>query len=84
MTQTVKIYTDGGMLLAHGTATNGSATIASVTVDGGGPNSVVGHNRNVVVTSTSGSNATGKSYLNRVLTDNTTSLVMYEKHPFSD
>lgn len=86
MTQTVNVYTQGKVLLGQGTATSGSATIASFTrtSGNGGSYSSVGNGRNVLVSSTTGANATGRSYMTRCVTDGVTSLTLADKHPFAD
>jgi hypothetical protein len=95
MTQSVDIYWRGAKV-GTGTATAGSATIASTSETSGigGVHAAfdVGTTANnkhmkdepVQIHSTTGSNATGKTYQSKVLTHGTTSLVLYDAHPFAD
>jgi hypothetical protein len=76
MTHTVKVYKNG-ILLGTGTGTAGSASITSYTGD------APGFGRNVQVTCTTGTNATGKTYNTRLLSG-TSTLVMRDADPFAD
>lgn len=78
MTYAVDVY-KGVQKLGSGTATGGSATIASYTALVAG-NSPAG--KNVQVISTAGNNI-GASIATRVITDGTTSLVMNDKGPYT-
>ena len=89
MTQSVDVYKGGlgNKKLGSGTATAGSATIASFTstsgnygADADGPRA----GQNIMVHSTSGANAAGKSYAARVISNSGGNLVINAKHPFSD
>lgn len=78
MTYAVDVYKNG-LKLGSGTATGGSATIASYTALSVG-NSPAG--RNVQVVATAGNNV-GASIATRVITDSVTSLVMQDKGPYT-
>ena len=86
MTQTVDVYTTGGIKLGTGTATSGSATISSFTrtANAAYPYDTVGAGRNVLVSPTTGTNATGRAYQTRVVTDGVTSLTLAAVHPVAD
>jgi len=84
MSQSVNVYSDGGILFGSGTSTTGSTSITSFTVSAGGPYSIVHAGRNVVVAPTSGTHAKGKSWMTRVVTDGITSLTLAHANPFTD
>jgi hypothetical protein len=78
MTHTVDVYKDK-IKLGSGTGTAGSASITSYS----GTAPVNG--RNVQVTCTSGTNATGRTYNARVVSGSGSStLVMFYADPFAD
>jgi hypothetical protein len=78
MTYAVDVYKNG-IKLGSGTATAASATISSYTAAVAG-NSPAG--KNVQVVATAGNNVGGKIDT-RIITDNTTSLVLNDVGPFS-
>ncbi len=78
MTYAVDVYKNG-IKLGSGTATAASATISSYTAVVAG-NSPAG--RNVQVVATAGNNI-GAKIDTRIITDNTTSLVLNDVGPFS-
>jgi hypothetical protein len=78
MTHTVDIW-KGLTKLGSGTGTADSASITSYS----GTEPING--RNVLVTCTSGTNATGRTYRSRVVSGSGSStLVMFDKDPFAD
>jgi membrane protease subunit (stomatin/prohibitin family) len=94
MTQNVNIYM-GGVKVATGVATAGSATIGTFAEVSGlasgrfNPGTKAANNKGwigerVEIHSTSGANATGKAYQTTIVEDNNTSIVISDKHPYSD
>jgi hypothetical protein len=75
MTTAVKVYKNN-IFLGDATATVGSATLASYS------GAVVGGGRNVGVTAVAGADA-GKTQWCRVITDNTTNLVLNATYDYA-
>ena len=89
MTHTVDVYLNN-VKVSSGTATAGSATIASTTDTANLYGIYAGRlsdpflGKPVTVHCTSGTNSTGRSWRTRLITDNGTSLVMSDVDPFAD
>lgn len=94
MTQSVDLYM-GPVKIGSATATAGSKTLASFSHASGladgrfNPGTKAANikgldNEPVVVQSTSGANAAGKSYATRIVADGGASLTMQDAHPFAD